>query len=41
MLVGLPAWAITETRVTPLHILEERAENDRRFIERLESELQQ
>ena len=41
LLVGLPAWAITEMRVTPLHILEERAENDRRFIERLESELQQ
>ena len=41
LLVGLPAWAITETKVTPLHILEERAENDRRFIERLESELQQ
>jgi muconolactone delta-isomerase len=41
LLVGLPAWAITETKVTPLHTLEERAENDRRFIERLESELQQ
>jgi muconolactone delta-isomerase len=40
LLVDLPAWAITETKVTPLHILEERAENDRRFIERLESELQ-
>jgi muconolactone delta-isomerase len=41
LLVSLPAWAITETKVTPLHVLEERAENDRRDIERLESELQQ
>jgi hypothetical protein len=41
LLVSMPAWAITETKVTSLHILEERAENDRRFIERLESELQQ
>jgi muconolactone delta-isomerase len=41
LLVGLPTWAITETKVTPPHILEERAENGRRFIERLESELQQ
>src|SRR5687768_11287280 len=41
LLVDLPAWAISETKVTPLHTLEERAENDRRFIERLESELQQ
>lgn len=41
LLVDLPAWAITDTKVTLLHILEERAENDRRFIERLESELQQ
>jgi len=40
LLVALPAWAITETKVTPLHPLEERAEYDRRFIERLESELQ-
>jgi hypothetical protein len=41
LLVDLPAWAITETKVTPLHTLEERAENDHHFIERLEAELQQ
>jgi hypothetical protein len=29
---GLPAWAITETKVTPLHGLEERAENLAAFV---------
>ncbi len=41
LLVDLPLWGIVRTKVAPLHRFEDRLEQDRQFLERLEESLQQ
>jgi Muconolactone delta-isomerase len=41
LLIEIPFWGITKTKVTPLQSFEDRHDQDRRFAQQLEQSLQQ